>query len=75
MATLTVTEVGVLGQVAEPALVEQSLAIGANSVASAPFSSVTRFPIVRTDAACALVWGAAPLALPGAPVLGRYAES
>jgi hypothetical protein len=46
----------------EPPLAEQTVAIGAASAQSAPFSAETRFIRVHTDAACSILVGANPTA-------------
>lgn len=46
----------------EPAITNQTLAIGAGSVASAPFNAATRFVRLHTDAICSVKFGASPVA-------------
>lgn len=47
----------------EPAVVTQIVAIGAGSVASAAFSSATKFVRLHTDTACNFAFGIAPTAV------------
>lgn len=54
---------------AGPPLVEQHIQVGSNSVASAPFSSKTKFIRVVTDTTANLAFGTAPVAVTNAHLL------
>lgn len=71
MATLYITEyadihigqAGRIGQIPlEPPLAEQTVAIGAGSVASAAFNTATRMVRLHTDAVCSVAFGTNPTA-------------
>jgi hypothetical protein len=47
----------------EPAVAQQTIAIGAGSVASAAFNAQTKFVRVHTDAVCSIKFGTAPVAV------------
>lgn len=72
MAILYITELETLGTPSEggncqvahyPPVAEQTIAIGASSVASAAFNAATRFIRVETDAICAFDIRPAPTAV------------
>jgi hypothetical protein len=46
----------------EPPLAEQTVAIGAGSVASAAFNAATRFVRLQSDVVCSVEFGTAPTA-------------
>jgi hypothetical protein len=46
----------------QPPIAEQTVAIGAGSVASASFNAATTFVRLHTDAICSIEFGAAPTA-------------
>ena len=48
---------------AEPALVNQTVAIGGTSTASSAFNSATRLVRLHTDAICSIKFGTAPTAV------------
>lgn len=59
----TVTNTGAVMPTAKtPPLVEQTVAIGGASAASAAFSSSTRFVRLQADAVCSVAFGTAPVA-------------
>lgn len=53
-----------------PGVVEQHVAIGGGSVASAAFDPTTTFVMVNCDVACSLAWGANPTAVTTAQRMG-----
>lgn len=53
-----------------PAVVEQHLAIGGGSVASAAFDATTTFVMLNCDVACSIAWGTTPVAVATAQRMG-----
>lgn len=80
MATLYITEYATVatlpnatGQVAlEPAIAEQTVAIGVSSAASAAFNAKTRLVRLHTDSVCSIKLGLSPTA---AATNGRLAAN
>lgn len=50
--------------------IEQHVAIGGSSTASAAFDPTTTFVMINCDAACSLAWGLTPVALVTAQRMG-----
>lgn len=77
MATLYISEYATVpklnGQLllasAEPALVEQTVAISGTSAQSAAFNTNTKFVRIHTDAICSLKFGSSPTATTSGPRL------
>jgi hypothetical protein len=68
MATLYVTEYAGIGgdhiQIPlEPAIAQQTVAIGGSSTPSAAFNPATRLVRLNTDATCSVAFGTAPTAV------------
>jgi len=70
MATLYISEFKQLATIGttvaqicpQPSLVDQTLAIGASSVASNAFNALTGLVLLSSDAVCSIVFGATPVA-------------
>lgn len=68
MATLYVTEYAGIGgdhiqTPLEPAIAQQTVAIGGSSTASAKFNDSTRLVRLHTDAICSVAFGSTPTAV------------
>jgi hypothetical protein len=60
LESLATPEVGGNAQIAQmPPVAEQTLAIGASSVASSPFNKRTKYVRLETDSICAIAFGPA----------------
>lgn len=60
-AELPIGPAGRIGQMPmEPPVAEQTVAIGAGSIASSAFNAKTRFVRLHTDAICSVLFGTAP---------------